>query len=50
VALFYAYLGLTPPWDESIDALQIAIVEGNEFNLITLFNFAEYLEPLAATA
>jgi hypothetical protein len=38
------------PWDDSIDALRIAIGEGNELNLITLFNFAEYLEPLEAIA
>lgn len=47
------YADSTPvidPWDKSIDALRTAIGEGNEFNLVTLFNFAEYLEPLEATA
>jgi hypothetical protein len=47
------YANSTPvidPWDTQIDELRMAIGEGNEFNLITLFNFAEYLEPMEATA
>jgi hypothetical protein len=38
------------PWDEAIDALRTAIGDDHHFNLITLFNFSEYLEPMTAVA
>lgn len=32
-------------WDDSIDALRQSIGVGNEFSLVMLCNFQEYLEP-----
>lgn len=35
---------LVDPWDGALDELRQAIGAGHEFNLIVLYNFAEYLE------
>jgi hypothetical protein len=37
-------------WDEPLDQLRQAIGVDNEFNLVVLYNFAEYLEPVEAIA
>ena len=37
-------------WDEPIDQLRQAIGQDNEFSLVVLYNFAEYLEPVEAIA
>jgi hypothetical protein len=41
---------IVDPWDEPIDALRNAIGDDHHFNLITLFNFSEYLEPMKEVA
>lgn len=37
-------------WDDQLDQLRQEIGEDNEFSLIVLYNFAEYMEPLEAIA
>jgi hypothetical protein len=37
-------------WDEPLDQLRQAIGVDNEFSLVVLYNFAEYLEPVEALA
>ena len=37
-------------WDEPLDQLRQAIGADNEFSLMVLSNFAEYLEPVEAIA
>ena len=37
-------------WDEPLDQLRQAIGAENEFSLVVLYNFAEYLEPVEAIA
>jgi hypothetical protein len=36
------------PWDEALDCLRQALGPDNEFSLVVLYNFAEYLEPVEA--
>jgi hypothetical protein len=35
-------------WDEPIDQLRQAIGQDNEFSLMVLYNFAEYLDSVEA--
>ena len=37
-------------WDEPLDQLRQAISADDEFSLMVLYNFAEYLEPVEAIA
>lgn len=37
-------------WDGPLDQLRQAIGADNEFSLVVLYNFAEYLEPVEALA
>ena len=41
---------IVDPWDEELDHLRQLIGSDNEFSLVVLYNFAEYLEPLEALA
>ncbi len=41
---------IVDPWDEELDRLRQVIGSDNEFSLVVLYNFAEYLEPVEVLA